>query len=126
MSYDRTYLVEKVDLVDVALVHKHAQILPRRIHVHALQLPRLVLGSLVTVQAQVPQSSKLRRLVGIPVSHKELDLGCDLALVGENLHLQPASIQSACRAMSCRYVATFKKGKRSLMLQMIVRREVGQ
>ena len=37
------YLVEEVGLVDVALMHQHAQVLPRSVDVDTLQLPGLEL-----------------------------------------------------------------------------------
>lgn len=76
-----SYLVKEVGLVDVALVHQHAQVLPRSVDVDTLQLPRLELGALVAVEAQVPKPPELRRLVRIPVPHEQLDFCGDFALV---------------------------------------------
>lgn len=61
------YLVEQVDLVDVAFMNQHSQILSRGVDVNALQLPCLILGPLVAVETEIAQPSELCRLVGIPI-----------------------------------------------------------
>lgn len=64
----KIYLVKQVDLVDVALMNQHSQILSRGVDVNALQLPRLILRPLVAVETEISQPPELRRLVGIPMS----------------------------------------------------------
>lgn len=64
------YLVKEVDLVDVALMHQHAQVLSRSVDIYTLQLPRLILGPLVAIEAEVTKPSEVRRLVRIPVSNE--------------------------------------------------------
>lgn len=54
------HLVEEVVLVDVAAVRKDAEVATRAVDEDGLELPRLVVGALVRVEAQVPQPLEVR------------------------------------------------------------------
>lgn len=54
------HLVEEVVLVDVAAVREDAEVAARAVDEDRLELPRLVVGALVRVEAQVPQPLEVR------------------------------------------------------------------
>ena len=56
----RTYLVEEVVLVDVAAVREDAEVAARAVDEDGLELPGLVVGALVRVEAQIPQPLEVR------------------------------------------------------------------
>lgn len=68
-------------------MHQHSQVLSRGVHVDALQLPCLVLGALVAVEAKIAQPPELSGLVRVSMANEQLDLRGDLALVRKDLNL---------------------------------------